>query len=381
MFSPHSPRRESAPLAPVDVAADAGRLRPWGSARRLHARDTSELSLRATSARLRRLGQFTAATYIGGSAIVFLAVIQLPGGVSTQVRMAIAAGFLIGILCLIVPWRRLPRPLLHLPSVVAATLLAVSMADMQREASLIVPLFVLCGVVTSYWYASRRWLAAQLAYLVAAMILGLAHAGGAGFAARTAIVAVPAVGLASLLAALMTEQLRARKRAYRELSERDPLTGIANRRALVLRLEEELRRHRALGQSCALLLLDLDGFKSVNERLGHLGGDELLRTIAATLNGVVRADDLIARHGGDEFALLMPGFDRWRARALVGRLSAALAQVGATASIGLAVFPDDGRTVDELLRAADEAEREAKRLRLREAAEAGVSLAAVSKAR
>lgn len=95
-------------------------------------------------------------------------------------------------------------------------------------------------------------------------------------------------------------------------------------------MEEELRRHRALGQSCALLL------------------------------------------------------DRGRARALAGRLSAALAQVDATASVGLAVLPDDGRIVDELLRAADEAEREAKRLRLRAAgpaAEAGVSLAAVSKAR
>lgn len=357
------PQREPAAPPPVDGTAQPALI--WGSVAE-HQPAPEEKLDRGRSARLRRLGRFNAASYTGGSAIVALAVTQLPGGVSTHVRVALTVGFLTGILCLVLPWERLPRPLLHLPSALASTLLAVSMADMRREAGLIVPLFMLNGVVTAYWYASRRWLAIQLGYMVVAMTVGLAHAGGAGFAARTAIVAAPAVVLASLLVALMTEQLRARKRAYRELSELDPLTGIANRRALVRRMEEEVERHRALGQPCTLLLLDLDGFKSVNERLGHLAGDELLRTVAATLTGVVRAHDVIARHGGDEFALLMPGFDRGRSGGLAARLSAALAQVGATASVGFAVFPDDGRTVDELLRAADNAERQAKRLRMRE---------------
>lgn len=362
-----APRRSSASLGPQ------GRLRRLS--RRAEAadhpppRDRREADRPSRAARLRRLGQFNAASYIGGSAIVALAVAQIPGGVSTQVGVAVAVGFLTGVVCLVLPWERLPGPALHFPSALASTLLALSMADMGREASLIVPLFMLNGVVTAYWYASHRWLSAQLAYLVVAMILGLARAGGAAFAARTAIVAVPAVVLAALLVTLMTEQLRARKRAYRQLSEVDALTGIANRRALVLRVDEEIERHRRLAQPFALLLLDVDGLKAVNERLGHMRGDELLRTVAVTLRQVVRADDLVARHGGDEFALLAPGLDRQRATALTGRVSAALAGVGAGASVGYALFPDDGLTVDELLRAADEAEREAKRLRQLESAD------------
>jgi diguanylate cyclase (GGDEF)-like protein len=331
----------------------------------LPARSEQGLDRPSRAARLRRLGRFNAAAYIGASAIVALEVVRLPGGASTEVRFALAAGFAFGILCLVLPWERLPVATLHVPPPLASTLLAVSMSDMQREASLLVTLYMLNAAGTAYWYASRRWLAAQLAYMVVAMIVGLAHAGGAAFAARTAIVAVPTVVLAALLAGWMTEQLRARKRAYRQLAELDPLTGIANRRALVLRIEEEIERHRRLGQRFALLLLDLDGFKQVNERLGHRGGDEFLRTVAATLRNVVRADDLVARPGGDEFAILVRGFDRRLATALADRVSAALEEVGAGASVGVAVHPDDGRTLDELLRAADEAEREAKRLRRR----------------
>ncbi len=147
----------------------------------------------------------------------------------------------------------------------------------------------------------------------------------------------------------------------------DPLTGLANRVLFVDRLSHALvRRHQATG--LAVLFVDLDDFKAINDTLGHAAGDELLRLVAERLVGVLRAEDTACRLGGDEFAFLLEEADRARAEQVARRILAALAipfQLGEraatlTASIGIAtretlVEGDPVQTADEMLRDADTA--------------------------
>lgn len=151
----------------------------------------------------------------------------------------------------------------------------------------------------------------------------------------------------------------------------DGLTGLANRRHAAETLEHELARADRFGGAVALVLCDLDSFKSVNDRHGHLVGDEVLRELGSVLRESLRAVDLAARWGGEEFALLLPGTDALGAERVAERARAAtenrtiLSHAGdpirVTASFGVASSPEHGRTPDELLAAADAALYEAKR--------------------
>jgi len=104
----------------------------------------------------------------------------------------------------------------------------------------------------------------------------------------------------------------------------DPLTGLPNRRALGEFLDRETDRARRRGHPLAVLLLDIDHFKGINDRLGHLAGDDALRTLAAVLGRLVRRDELLARYGGEEFAVVLPGADAAEAGGCGERLRAAV---------------------------------------------------------
>ena len=172
-----------------------------------------------------------------------------------------------------------------------------------------------------------------------------------------ALVVVPA-SLGVLLA--LRARLERERDAMRSFALRDPLTGLANRRALDERLGYEIARHTRHGESFSVLALDLDGFKAVNDRFGHDAGDEVLCETASALVGAVRAQDTVVRLGGDEFCVLAPQTDAAHAEHLVERVRESLAAVttgvsGLSASIGTAVFPADGTTPEGLLAEADKA--------------------------
>ncbi|MCL6527720.1 MAG: EAL domain-containing protein [Thermaceae bacterium] len=147
------------------------------------------------------------------------------------------------------------------------------------------------------------------------------------------------------------------------LAYHDELTGLSNRRRFNEQAEAMIHRAAQEGQPCALVYLDLDQFKEVNDSLGHPVGDELLVQVAQRLRDCVRASDLLARLGGDEMAILLPGADERRAETVAARVQAALSepfhlaglQVVVTASLGIALAPQHGNTLEALLRAADQA--------------------------
>jgi diguanylate cyclase (GGDEF)-like protein len=174
------------------------------------------------------------------------------------------------------------------------------------------------------------------------------------------------VGVADLSAtALLNARLL---RRVRDQALHDSLTGLANRALFEERVSTSLARAGRDGLRPALLFIDLDHFKRINDSLGHEHGDVVLRSVADRLNGIVRAGDELARVGGDEFALLLHDVDRPRALDLAERVRESISTpvrldgeaVVVSASVGLSVFPDDGTSYDELLRHADYAMYDAK---------------------
>ncbi len=158
-------------------------------------------------------------------------------------------------------------------------------------------------------------------------------------------------------AAVAIENARLYEETQR-LAITDSLTGLFNRRYLFLVLERELARHERYNRDFSLMLLDLDGFKAYNDTYGHPAGDRLLQEVAGVLNAVKRKADIVARYGGDEFAMVLPETDRAGALALAERLREAVReQCGGrvTISVGVACYADDGDTIEALVQAADDA--------------------------
>jgi diguanylate cyclase (GGDEF)-like protein len=156
--------------------------------------------------------------------------------------------------------------------------------------------------------------------------------------------------------------------SLRDQALTDSFTGLANRRAYGERMEEELLRAQRMRRSLALLLLDVDHLKQMNDTFGHAAGDQLLRAVADVLRSRTRGIDLAARLGGDEFILLLPETDRAGARVALERLMEGITEQrihGQTIQIsaGVAVYPDDGRTEDALIKHADDDLYQAKRRR------------------
>lgn len=144
----------------------------------------------------------------------------------------------------------------------------------------------------------------------------------------------------------------------------DELTGLPNRRLLRDRLRQAIAHGIRQDKQVVLLLIDLDGFKSINDKLGHAAGDRLLQAVAKRLTDSIRAADTACRYGGDEFVIMLPAVDHpTLASAVAGKVRLRLAEpyvidgfeIRMTASVGAVFCPEDGRGYEELVRKADDA--------------------------
>jgi diguanylate cyclase (GGDEF)-like protein/PAS domain S-box-containing protein len=159
-------------------------------------------------------------------------------------------------------------------------------------------------------------------------------------------------------------EVQALQEKLREQATHDALTGLYNRRYLEESIGRELISAERHGHPVSVIMGDLDHFKAVNDRYGHLGGDEVLRTFGYLLKRLVRGSDIYCRYGGEEFLLVLPQTSANSALERAEQLRSAMAAapvlygdsaIAVTASFGVATFPGDGRTGDELIAAADSA--------------------------
>jgi diguanylate cyclase (GGDEF)-like protein len=179
------------------------------------------------------------------------------------------------------------------------------------------------------------------------------------------VLIVPLASAAVIVA--VRERLGRERDALRDSPLTDPLTGLANGRSLLWRAEYEIARHRRGERSFAVVMVDLDGFARVKDRFGRTAGDDLLRGVAATLKRSMRAQDTVAHITGGEFSVLAPETDAAGAHELAARISDAVFEIAAgsetRASLGVAIFPEDGTSAAALVHAAAEPVLAAKRSR------------------
>ncbi|HEX6733986.1 MAG TPA: diguanylate cyclase [Azonexus sp.] len=163
---------------------------------------------------------------------------------------------------------------------------------------------------------------------------------------------------------LQLDEIGRLQAALQEQAVRDGLTGLFNRRYLDEMLEREVSRARREGIPLALVMLDIDHFKQVNDTYGHQAGDEVLRTLAATLRADIRTEDMACRYGGEEFLIVLPGMplaaaieraEGWRQAVEARLVGEGGFSIGFTISLGVAAYPEHGKTPDDLTRCADQA--------------------------
>jgi len=160
------------------------------------------------------------------------------------------------------------------------------------------------------------------------------------------------------------EQIKAAESYIREKSLHDALTGLPNRVLLYDRIMHEIDSTNRRGNMMALMFLDMDGFKTINDTYGHDAGDKLLQAFAARIGGCIRQSDTMARIGGDEFVILLPDINNKEDVLQVGRKIRDCCKkpyeidkqtFSVTVSIGISLYPEDGKEIDTLLKKADSA--------------------------
>lgn len=251
-----------------------------------------------------------------------------------------------------------PRPLIV--ALAAAMTVSLAAIDVATGEEISFSIFYLSSVGLAAWLTSRR-IAYGIAVFSAATWFWSDRIAGATYShpsipywnasVRLGFFVIVAELLLSVRRHLRNEQILART---------DPLTGVANPRAFLQSLEEELYRVKRYGRPLSLAYVDLDDFKKVNDQLGHSAGDDLLRFIAQHVFRNVRASDVVGRLGGDEFAILLPETGAAAANSAIGKIRRHLqnamadAPTGVTLSVGVVTFEAAPETADDAVKLADE---------------------------
>lgn len=253
------------------------------------------------------------------------------------------------------------RLLLYGPNILLATLLAG--AIIGGGAAFLFAGFGIAISAAGWYYVTVRGVDVMAVFDLQTIFLQLAA------------LSMVSVAAAALLNSMSNQVSRTIDRLHHQavrlanLANTDPLTELANRRYLIDQMQREFERSRRYTRPLSLLYIDLDGFKAVNDQHGHLFGDDVLRGAAKAMSAVLRSTDLMARIGGDEFAVLMPETSLQEAHTVVNKLRRALHafsdQLGSevptlTFCAGLSQMKSEDVSIEEMLQRADEAQYLAK---------------------
>jgi diguanylate cyclase (GGDEF)-like protein len=311
--------------------------------------------------RRRTAGRLGGALFCAAAAVSLLSALTFDPRPRTWVFVLMALALAAGLVCLRLPWERFPDPALHLVPLSGTLVVTAAIAGTDGRNTIYTWLYVMTVIMVAYSFRSRSVIAAYLVLVCAGSAVPLLDpAASTNETLRNLLVSLPSLAIAAGAVTYLCERLEARRNAYEQLARLDPLTAVGNYRTLHERLDYEISRHQRHRRQLAVMLIDLNRFKEINDEYGHLVGDRVLRQVAGALAGAVRDQDTVARQGGDEFSVLAPETDEVEVMALTRRLQLALAtiEVGQgvlTASMGWAIFPEDGETAEALLERADDA--------------------------
>jgi len=311
--------------------------------------------------------RFLAFLYVSG-ATLGLASMALPQPAGTNylgIYLIIAAAYVMAGLTLRFGSAH-PRATLHTALAVGTLLITLGILATGQDMS-VYGLFYIWVVLDAFYSLSRRYALVHVGLVAMAYAIVLALQEPTGAAERW-LITVGTVLVAGLLVGFMrgrvdtlVGELRGAVSRLEEIARTDPLTGLLNRRGFDEVLDRELARSHRSGEPCCLMIADLDHFKRVNDRSGHAAGDAALKQTAALITDSVRRGDLVARLGGEEFAVVLPEIDSNGGLVIAERLRRELQAffagraVGLTISIGLASAPQDGSEAPALTVVADRA--------------------------
>lgn len=297
----------------------------------------------------------------------------LPGashqGVAWVVGLSVLVlAYGIGSVTGLIPWERATIRALAIGMVLTVPVVGVALYLSGGSISYIEPLLV-CSLLYAAFFFPPRWawpLAIELVLVAGTPLLYDPDAIANAYLPRYLALAAGFLAVTAVLVRLKG-RLVAAEAHQREIANRDPLTGVGNRRAFDANLRHELGERSRGGrrgldrEPLALLLLDLDNFKGINDDYGHQAGDAVLCEVARRALAITRSTDTLARIGGDEFAVIAPGSHGEGAQRMAEAIRSAVALGGSgsqaptpQASIGWAVFPEDGEDFETLMRCADE---------------------------
>jgi diguanylate cyclase (GGDEF)-like protein len=320
-----------------------------------------------------QMGRVSGVLWMVAAAIATVATF-LPGAQHAALGWVLGLAlvvFLYGLGCVtgVIPWHRASINGIGIGAVATIPVVGLAMYLSGAGLSYVEPLMV-CTLLYATFFFPPRWawpLVVELILVAGAPLLYDEHAIEHAYLPRFVVLVGVFLATTWIMVGLKHRLVEAEAR-QRDAAHRDPLTGVGNRRSFDAAIRRELRRRTeprgrraADGSPLALLIIDLDDFKWINDHLGHQAGDAALRQVAARAGSMLRSTDTLARIGGDEFAVIAPGAQGEGARQMAEsiRMAVGIVDPGSevpvpSASIGWAVFPEDGGDYETLMRCADQ---------------------------
>lgn len=233
--------------------------------------------------------------------------------------------------------------------------------------AMIVALFVIGTIIA---VVTAVLLARSILVPLSALEKAESNLGSGNLSYRINLIASDELGRVAQGFNAMAAKIEIQQEELKKLSFRDELTGVYNRRHFQQAINEEILRSKRYDHPCALLMLDLDYFKVINDTYGHQTGDEVLKSVSKIISHTVRPTDVVARYGGEEFSVILPETNHLNALILAERIRNEVASliislpnvrtITVTISVGIAAFPQNAQSDHELIAAADKALYQAK---------------------